>query len=484
MGRDSVEEGRITRALLAEEQVQVDGITDDDAGEAAGGSSAGVTAVVFLSAFVAVCGSFSYGFASGYSSPAESGIMEDIGLSTAAYSVFGSMLTIGGMIGSVISGKIADLVGRKATMLLSALCYVLGWICIVFAKVALWLDVGRLFLGLGIAIQCFVAPAYIGEISPKHTRGAFTAANQLMLCFGLSLVYFIGNLVSWRRLAVVGMVPSVVAIVGVPFIPDSPRWLVKVGKEKELEATLRRLRGKDVDISQEAAEIRDYMEVIQQLPRSKFLDMFQRKHAHSLTIGVGISLLAIFGGTVAISYYASSIFEAAGCSVTVGTTALAIIQIPFSMLGMILTDKCGRRPLWMISAAGTCMGNLLIGLGFLLQDLRQSKELTAALVLSGVLVYGISFSIGISGAPWIVLSEILPIDIKGPAGSLLLLVIWSSSWIVSYSFNFILEWSSAGGFFVFGGICAATVLYVAKLVPETKGRTLEEIQASLTLFKQ
>ncbi|GMP40457.1 hypothetical protein CsSME_00010900 [Camellia sinensis var. sinensis] len=123
---------------------------------------------------------------------------------------------------------------------------------------------------------------------------------------------------------------------------------VKVGKEKELEASLRRLRGQNVDISQEAAEIRDYLELAQQLPKSSFIDMFQWKYAHSLTIGVGIVLLAIFGGTVAISYYASSIFESAGCSATLGTTVLAIIQIPFSILGVVLMDKSGRRPLWMV----------------------------------------------------------------------------------------------------------------------------------------
>ncbi|XP_028060338.1 sugar transporter ERD6-like 5 isoform X5 [Camellia sinensis] len=460
MERESIEDGQITRCLLAEEKPQhIDATGGGDGGGGGGGgggdsggdeeesggssSSAAVTAVVVLSTFVAVSGSFAYGF---------------------AYSLFGSMLTIGGMLGSIVSGKVADLIGRRF--------------------VALWLNIGRVFLGFGIGTHCFAAPAYIGEITPKNSRGAFTAVNQLMLTCGLSIVYFVGNVVTWRILAIIGTIPSLLEVIGLFFIPESPRWLVKVGKEKELEASLRRLRGQNVDISQEAAEIRDYLELAQQLPKSSFIDMFQWKYAHSLTIGVGIVLLAIFGGTVAISYYASSIFESAGCSATLGTTVLAIIQIPFSILGVLLMDKSGRRPLWMISAAGTCVGNILVGLGFLLKDFDQKKEITAALVLAGILVYGSSFSIGISGAPWIILSEMLPIDIKGPAGSFITFLVWASSWIVAYTFNFVLQWSSAGSFFIFAGICGSTVLFVAKLVPETKGRTLEEIQASLSLFQQ
>ncbi|KAL7205073.1 hypothetical protein ACSBR2_018068 [Camellia fascicularis] len=493
MERESIEDGQITRCLLAEEKPQHIDATGGGGEEESGGdeeesggssSSAAVTAVVVLSTFVAVSGSFAYGFASGYSSPAESGIMADLGLSTADYSLFGSMLTIGGMLGSIVSGKVADLIGRRFTMLLSGVSFILGWLAIIFAEVALWLNIGRVFLGFGIGIHCFVAPAYIGEIAPKNSRGAFTAVNQLMLTCGLSLVYFVGNVVTWRTLAIIGIIPSLVEVIGLFFIPESPRWLVKVGKEKELEASLQRLRGQNVDISEEAAEIRDYLELVQQLPKSSFIDLFQWKYAHSLTIGVGIVLLAIFGGTVAISYYASSIFESAGCSATLGTTVLAIIQIPFSILGVVLMDKSGRRPLWMISAAGTCVGNILVGLGFLLKDFDQKKEITAVLVLAGILVYGSSFSIGISGAPWIILSEMLPIDIKGSAGSFITFLVWASSWIVAYTFNFVLQWSSAGSFFIFAGICGSTVLFVAKLVPETKGRTLEEIQASLTLFQQ
>ncbi|KAK0599010.1 hypothetical protein LWI29_001506 [Acer saccharum] len=294
-------------------------------------SKSSTTAVVVLSTLVAVCGSFCYGSASGYSSPAESGIMEDLGLSVAAYSVFGSIMTVGGMIGAIFSGRIADIFGRKG---------------------------------------------------------------------------------------------------------------VKIGREKEFENALQRLRRKNSDCSEEATDIRDHLETSQQHSEAGILDLFQRKYANSLIIGVGLMLLQQFGGATALAYYASSIFVEAGVSSSIGSASVAIIQIPAVVLGVLLMDKAGRRP-------------LLLGAS-------------------------VSNSIGLTGIPWVIMSEIFPINVKASAGSLVTLVHWSCSWIVTYTFNFMMEWSSAGTFFIFAGVHAATVLFTAKMVPETKGKTLEEIQAALT----
>ncbi|KAH9754755.1 Sugar transporter ERD6-like 5 [Citrus sinensis] len=301
------------------------------------------TAVVVFSTLVAVSGSFCYGIAVGYSSPAEAGIMEDLGLSIAA------------------------------VMWLSELICTLGWLAIAFAKDALWLDSGRLLIGFGAGIISYVIPIYVAAISPKDFRGVFTAFHQLMNTFGCSLAYFFGNVIPWRVLALIGVIPCVLQLIGLFFIPESPRWLVKIGKEKEFETTLQNLRGKGADISQEAAEIR---------------------------IGVGLMLLQQFGGASAMAYYTSSIFEKAGASGSIGSRGIAIIQI-------------------------------------------------------------------------------FPINVKASAGSLVILICWSCSWIVTYTFNFMMQWSSAGTFFIFSGIGFLTVLFVAKIVPETKGRTLEEIQDSI-----
>ncbi|RVW53396.1 Sugar transporter ERD6-like 5 [Vitis vinifera] len=484
-------------------------------------------AVAVFSTAVAVCGAFTSGCAVGYSSPAESGIMDDLGLSVAEepafyssgdkgimeldcsgiscilsiergvrgnlrtswrtlhpvidtgkltqiclafnmikgeYSVFGSILTIGGIVGAVICGKITDLFGRRGTMWFSDIFCIMGWLAIALAKDYWWLDLGRLSIGFGIGLICYVVPVYIAEIMPKNIRGGFTSANTLMICCGSSLTFFVGTVVSWRILAVIGAIPCILQVIGLFFIPESPRWLAKVGQEARLEAALQRLRGKNADISQEAAEIRVYTEAFQQLSEARILDLFQRRYAHSLIVGVGLMVLQQFGGSNAILYYASSIFKSAGFSTTFGTRAMAILQIPVTFLGIVLIDKSGRRPLLMASAAGMCLGCLVVALSFLLQ------------------AYLASLCMGVAGLPWVVMSEIFPINIKGSAGSLVASSNLFCSWITTYTFNFVFAWSSAGTFFLFSIICSATVLFVAKLLPETKGRRLEEIQATITHF--
>ncbi|PPS08881.1 hypothetical protein GOBAR_AA11762 [Gossypium barbadense] len=459
MNRAKLEGGELSSSLIHKEKPR-DGVVHGFSGEELDGikTTSSATTMVVLSTFVAVCGSYVFGTAIGYSSPAQTGITNDLGLSVAEYSFFGSILMIGATIGAVMSGRIADYIddGFLGDILHNRMA------SDTILQAAFWLDFGRMLVGCGMGLLSYVVPVYIAEVTPKDIRGGFTSVHQLMICCGVSITYLIGAFATWRTLALIGTIPCLMQLLGLFFIPESPRWQAKIGKWKECEASLQCLRGNNADISNEASEIKDYTEQLQRLSESSVFDLFQKEYAWSLIVGVGLMVLQQFGGVNGIAFYASSIFISAGFSGSVGMIAMVVVQVPMTTLGVLLLDKSGRRPLLLVSAAGTCLGCFLVGLSFLLQDLQQWKEVTPILSLVGVLVYTGSFSLGMGGIPWVIMSEIFPINMKGSAGSLVTLVSWLGSWIISFAFNFLMKWSST-----------------AKLVPETKGRTLEEIQASM-----
>ncbi|KAL3829391.1 hypothetical protein ACJIZ3_018193 [Penstemon smallii] len=438
----------------------------DDSEEVANGS----IWMVLLSTFVAVCGSFEFGSCVGYSSPTQSAIREDLNLSLAQYSMFGSIITIGAMIGAITSGRVADFLGRKGAMRVSAVSCIIGWLAVYFSSGAWLLDIGRFCTGYGIGIFSFVVPVFIAEIAPKNLRGGLATLNQLMIVCGASTAYLLGTVVTWRTLAMTGLLPCMLLLVGLFFIPESPRWLAKVGLQKEFESSLQKLRGRDADISSESAEIQASIDSLQGIPKVGLLELFHPKYIRPLIIGVGLMVFQQFGGINGIGFYASETFVAAGFSSgKIGTIAYAIVQVPITVVGAMLMDKSGRRPLLIVSSTGMFLGCILTGASFFLKGQDLFLEWIPILAVSGVLVYIASFSIGMGAVPWVIMSEIFPIHVKGVAGSLVVLVNWLGAWAVSYTFNFLMSW-----------ICVSAILFVTKIVPETKGKTLEQIQASIS----
>ncbi|PRQ39021.1 putative major facilitator, sugar transporter, major facilitator superfamily [Rosa chinensis] len=449
---------------------------DGDSGNTIKNGSIGM---VLLSTGVAVCGSFQFGICVGYSAPSQSAIRKDLRLSITEYSMFGSILSIGAVLGAFTSGKIADSLGRKGAMRVSSVICTAGWLAIYFAQGATLLDIGRFLTGYGISSFSYVVPVFIAEIAPKNLRGGLATLNQLFIILGASFTFIIGTILSWRTLSLIAILPCIILVLGQWFIPESPRWLAKVGREEEFEVALQRLHGKDADVSGEKAEIQEYIVTSQSLPKANILDLFQRRYIRSVIIGVGLMVFQQFAGINGVQFYASETFEAAGFSGSIGTTAYACLQVPITLLGAFLMDKSGRRVLVMVSAAGMFIGSILVGISFSLKGDGLLLDWVPILAVSGVLVYVAFFSIGMGAGPWVIMSEIFPINVKGVGGSLVVFVNWSGAWVVSYTYNSLMNWSSSGTYYLYGAVCVLTILFVAKVVPETKGKTLEEIQASL-----
>ncbi|KAH0876953.1 hypothetical protein HID58_064347, partial [Brassica napus] len=437
---------------------------------------------VLLSTSVAVAGSFCYGCAMSYTSPAQSKIMEELGLSVADYSFFTSLMTLGGMITAALSGKIAALIGRRQTMWISDVCCLFGWLAVAFAHDIMLLNIGRLFLGFGVGLISYVVPVYIAEITPKTFRGGFSFTNQLLQCLGISLMFFTGNFFRWRTLALLSAVPCAVQLIGLFFIPESPRWLAMYGRDQELEVTLKKLRGENFDVLEEAAEIRETVEISRRESQSGIKDLFHMRNAQPLIIGLGLMLMQQFSGSAAISAYAASIFDKAGFPINIGTTILAAVLVPQSIVVILTVDRWGRRPLLLLSSTGVCICSFLIGLSYYLQKPGEVQTICSVLLIVGIIGHVSFFCIGLGGLPWVIMSEIFPVNVKITAGSLVTVSSWFFSWVIIYSFNFMMQWSASGTYFTFSGVSLVTIVFIWILVPETKGRTLEEIQASLVRF--
>jgi len=293
----------------------------------------------------------------------------------------------------------------------------------------------------------------------------------------------LGLFVEWRILAVLGMLPCTILIPGLFFIPESPRWLAKMGMTEEFEASLQVLRGFDTDISIEVNEIKRSVASTSKRSTIRFAELKQRRYWFPLTIGIGLLVLQQLSGINGVLFYSSTIFETAGVtSSNAATCGLGAVQVLATGVTLWFVDRSGRRLLLIISSSGMTVSLLIVAASFYLKDFA-SEDSTFYNVLGIVSVVGVvamvaTFSLGIGAIPWIIMSEILPINIKGLAGSIATLANWFIAWVVTMTANLLLDWSSAGTFTIYMVLCAFTVVFVTLWVPETKGRALEEIQFS------
>ncbi|XP_061625135.1 solute carrier family 2, facilitated glucose transporter member 8 [Phyllopteryx taeniolatus] len=441
---------------------------------------------LYLATLASVLGPMSFGFVLGYSSPA---IPELAGssdprlrLDDMQASWFGSVVTLGAAAGGLLTGWMVDKVGRKLMLMFCSLPFVFGFTVIIAAHNVWMLYAGRILTGLASGGASLVVPLYISEMAHERVRGMLGSCVQLMVVFGIMGAYVAGLFVDWRWLAVCGAVPPTLLIASMCFMPETPRFLLSQGKRREAEEALRFLRGPHAAVEWECTRIEDACD--QQGSSFQMSDLKDAGVYKPLAIGVMLMVFQQMSGINAVMFYAQNIFEQAHFKESdLASVMVGAIQVVFTGVAALIMDKAGRKVLLVISGVAMVISTAAFGLYFYLMSGSSSPEEHHAnmgwLALSSMAIFITGFALGWGPIPWLVMSEIFPVKVRGFASAVCVLTNWGMAFIVTKSFQDMMTLlTSAGTFWLFSCMCLLSVLFTVGFVPETKGQTLEQIEAN------
>lgn len=438
-------------------------------------------------ATLAVCtGALSMGATLGYSSPAGPRMManstsDDLTVTLSQFNWVSSSPSLGGVAGGLMAGAGVDFVGRKGVILVFSPVFFLGWLMIALARDVAMLLAGRLACGLAAGAVSIAVPTFVGEIASPDIRGLLGSVFQVMVTTGILSVYVLGAAISsWRILAGVFAGLPVLTFVAVLFLKESPLYLVSKGKEDEAAASLRFFRGKDYDASDELQVLKESLEESRQRKASA-KDLLKPHNLKPFLIVVGVFLLTQFSGITAILSYMSSIFQEAGSNLPddVSSSIIAAVMVAVTLFSSALVDKAGRKALLVTSAATMAIAFNMLGQYFAGKESNRAWVDNAAWVpLACLVVFVSAFSVGFGPIPWLLLGELFSPEVKGVAVSLVQVINWSTAFLTTLIFAPLqTSLGDSGMYLLFSGLCALALFFSAFLVPETKGKTLQEIAA-------
>lgn len=448
--------------------------------------------VMAVALVLLLCGLL-FGYDQGVISGALNGIKKDFDPSTVVIEIITSWVTLGAMLGALVAGVLADRLGRRFTLVLAAVIFVVGALMEAFAPGSTVLVIARLILGAGVGIASVAGPLYGAENAAARDRGRMVSMYQLAITIGIFLAYWADYLLiesnNWRVMLGISAVPAVLLVLAILPLRDSATWYVKAGRRADAEAVVRKAEP-EVDAE---ARVNEIETAIASEVNASWGEVFSTTWRKPLIVAGVLAILQQLTGINAIIYYADTVFAAAGFDSpndqSLATLwAVGGVNVVATLVAVMWVDRFGRKPLLMIGSWGMFISLVVVGGAFLrLDEITHSDQASSGtsnagiLALVGVIVFIACFAFSLGPVVWTVINEAFPSHIRGKGVAAATALNWFAAWVVTQSFLTVVDITgTAGAFFIFAAFCIVTLVFVRKFVPETKGKTLEEVQTMWT----
>jgi sugar porter (SP) family MFS transporter len=430
-----------------------------------------------LVASVAALGGLLFGYDTGVISGAILFITKEFDLTTRLQAFTISVVLLGCMLGAVLAGGIADRIGRRRTLLAAGIVFLVGALISAFTPNEMVLLAGRFIVGIGIGFSSVVAPLYISEVAPAPSRGALVSLYQFAITVGILAAYLVdfgfASAGGWRWMLGLALIPSLVLVGGMIVMPESPRFLFKIGDAGRARSELDRIYDDPAASASEEASIAESLRA----KRAGIEAFAQPSLRLALFIGIALAVLQQITGINTVIYYGPQIFEMAGIASAsasiLAQTLVGVVNCGMTLIAIFFVDRVGRKPLLYVGLTGMFLALATMAFAF-------SRPLSGALgsiTLVSMMVYVGCFAFSLGPIVWLLISEIFPLPVRGLGMSLSTLANWVGNFLVSQFFLTMIErLGRPVTFGVYALLCIVTILFVRSMVPETKRELLEQIR--------
>jgi sugar porter (SP) family MFS transporter len=388
-----------------------------------------------------------------------------------------AVVLVGAALGALAGGRLSDRLGRRRSLLVTSVIFIAGAVICAAAGSLTILIIGRVVVGIGIGLSSTTVPVYISEISPAKARGWLVSLFQLAITVGILVAYVVDYLFaegqSWRWMLGLAVVPGFVLGIGMLFLPETPRWLAENGFVDAARLVLSRIHG-SANVNEEFAEIQTTLANAHE--KGRWSDLLLPEVRSPLIIGLGLAVFQQVTGINTVIYYAPTIIQSAGIPSSSGailaTAGIGGVNVLMTIVSMWLIDRAGRRPLLLTGIVGMIVSLVALGIEF-----RIASPQLAWVAVVILMLYVASFAISLGPIFWLLISEIYPLRIRGLAEGAAATTCWAANLLVSLTFLTLLQaLGSSVTFWLYAVLALAAWVFSYRLVPETKGRTLEEIE--------